>query len=103
MGPAAIVCIRNLMAGATLLLWARMRGLTLPRGRELWRTALHGVMVIGVGNAALATAEQWIPTGLASAEAPAAGGSARGRIIIGASGEPRAHRAGNDVFKSCRC
>jgi drug/metabolite transporter (DMT)-like permease len=66
MGPAAIVASRNLTAGALLLAWARLRGWTLPRGRQLWRTALYGVMVIGVGNAAIAIAEQYIPTGLAS-------------------------------------
>jgi len=41
-------------------------GAHLPRGRELWITAGYGLMVIGVGNGALAAAEQWIPTGLAS-------------------------------------
>lgn len=66
MGPAAIVATRNLTAGALLLAWARWRGWMLPRGRQLWRTALYGIMVIGFGNAAIATAEQYIPTGLAS-------------------------------------
>ncbi len=66
MGPAAIVSSRNLLAGTILLIWSRARGLTLPRGRQFWLTALYGVMVIGVGNAAIALAEQFIPTGLAS-------------------------------------
>lgn len=66
MGPAAIVCSRNLLAGTVLLTWSRWRGMTLPRGRQLRLTALYGVMVIGVGNAAIALAEQFIPTGLAS-------------------------------------
>jgi len=64
--PAVMVCLRNLISGAVTLSVAVMIGAHLPRGRELWMTAGYGVMVIGVGNGALAVAEQWIPTGLAS-------------------------------------
>ena len=43
-----------------------MMGATFPRGRDLWMTALYGLMIIGMGNGTLAVAEQWIPSGLAS-------------------------------------
>jgi drug/metabolite transporter (DMT)-like permease len=64
--PAVMVCLRNLISGAVTLSVAVMIGAHLPRGRDLCITAGYGVMVIGVGNGALAVAEQWIPTGLAS-------------------------------------
>lgn len=66
MGPAAIVCIRNLLSGVLLLGYARARGLPLPQGRELWLTAGFGILTIGIGNGSLAVAELWTPTGLAS-------------------------------------
>jgi drug/metabolite transporter (DMT)-like permease len=64
--PVLMVCLRNLISGAITLSVAAMIGARLPRGRDLWITAGYGVLVIGVGNGALAVAEQWIPTGLAS-------------------------------------
>ena len=64
--PALMVCLRNLISGAITLGVAAMIGAHLPRRRDLWITAGYGVMVIGMGNGALAVAEQWIPTGLAS-------------------------------------
>lgn len=64
--PATLVCFRYLITGAILLVIAWFSGAYLPRGRELWITAACGVMVLGVGNACLAFAEQWIPSGLAA-------------------------------------
>ena len=64
--PALLVCLRNLISGAITLSVAAMIGAHLPRGRDLWITAGYGLMVIGMGNGALAVAEQWIPSGLAS-------------------------------------
>ncbi len=64
--PAVLVCLRNLLSGAITLTVAIAIGAHLPRGRDLWKTAGYGLMVIGVGNGTLAIAEQWIPTGLAS-------------------------------------
>lgn len=64
--PALLVCMRNLLSGAITLSVAAMMGAHLPRGRDLWMTALYGLMVIAMGNGTLAVAEQWIPSGLAS-------------------------------------
>ena len=38
----------------------------MPRGRELLLTAICGVICIGVGNGFLATAEEYVPSGLAA-------------------------------------
>ena len=64
--PALLVCLRNLISGALTLSVAAMMGAHFPRGRDLWMTALYGLMIIGMGNGTLAVAEQWIPSGLAS-------------------------------------
>lgn len=64
--PADLVCFRYVISGTLLLIIARLMGAHLPRGRELWITAACGVIVLGVGNACLAFAEQWIPSGLAA-------------------------------------
>jgi drug/metabolite transporter (DMT)-like permease len=64
--PALLVCLRNLLSGAITLSVAAMIGAQMPRGRDLWLTAVYGLMVIGMGNGILAIVEQWIPTGLSS-------------------------------------
>lgn len=66
MGPAAIVCMRNLLSGGLILAWAFWTKKRLPHGRELWKTSLYGILTIGIGNGTLAVAELWTPTGLAS-------------------------------------
>ena len=66
LGPATIVCVRNLISGGLILLWARSRRLQLPRGGDLWRTGFYGILTIGIGNGTLAVAELWTPSGLAS-------------------------------------
>lgn len=64
--PLFIVSARFLMSGSVMLIAAKLMGRGLPRGRELWLTALFGLMVLGVGNTALVLAEQWIPSGVAA-------------------------------------
>src|SRR5579885_3261525 len=64
--PAALVGIRYLISGSIMCAAVRLFGIAFPRGRELWLTALYGVIVIGVGNGALVFAEEWVPSGLAS-------------------------------------
>ena len=66
LGPATIVCVRNFLSGGLILAWAVYWRKELPRGRDLWLTGLYGVLTIGIGNGALAVAELWTPTGLAS-------------------------------------
>src|ERR1700680_510829 len=64
--PEVLVCIRYLISGSVLLLAAVLSRAHLPSGRELWYTALFGVIIIGVGNGCLAFAELWVPSGLAA-------------------------------------
>jgi drug/metabolite transporter (DMT)-like permease len=64
--PAVLMCSRYFLSGGILLAAARLSGAVLPRGRELWMTAFSGALTIGAGNGALAFAEQWMPSGMAS-------------------------------------
>ena len=66
MPPLVLISLRFSISGAITLAAAAVAGLEMPRGKELIRTALNGLLVLGVGNAALAVAEQWIPSGLAA-------------------------------------
>lgn len=64
--PIALVGIRYTISGGILCAAVLLSGRRLPVGRELWFTALFGVIVIGIGNGSLVYAEQWVPSGLAS-------------------------------------
>ncbi len=64
--PALLMGVRYFLSGGILLAAARLRGAHIPRGRELWTTALTGLVIIGGGTGALAFAETWIPSGLAA-------------------------------------
>ena len=64
--PASLIGIRYLISGCILLIAARLAGIAIPRGRELWLTALCGVIGIGIGNTFLALAELRIPSGSAA-------------------------------------
>jgi drug/metabolite transporter (DMT)-like permease len=64
--PVTLVCFRYITSGIVMLVGAAIAGWHIPRGRELWLTALYGVVTLGVGNGCLAFAEQWVPSGLAA-------------------------------------
>jgi drug/metabolite transporter (DMT)-like permease len=64
--PMTLVALRYLASGSIMLVGARILRVPLPRGRELWFTALTGLLVLGIGNATLVWAETWIPSGLAA-------------------------------------
>jgi drug/metabolite transporter (DMT)-like permease len=64
--PAALMSVRYLISGGVMLAGAWAKGAQLPRGRELRRTALFGVMTIGFGTGTLVIAEQFIPSGLSA-------------------------------------
>ncbi len=63
--PLMLVCVRYLVSGSLMVVAARAGGAHLPRGRELWRTALAGVLTLGIGNGTLVYAEVLIPSGVA--------------------------------------
>jgi len=58
--------LRYTISGAVLLLGAWLKGAQFPSREHAWRTALYGVVTIGIGTGCLAFAEQWIPSGLAA-------------------------------------
>lgn len=64
--PLLLIGIRFSISGLILLLYALLRGLHIPRGRELAMTSLFGVIVLGGGTGGLIFAEQLIPSGLAA-------------------------------------
>ncbi|MEQ1948390.1 MAG: EamA family transporter [Bryobacteraceae bacterium] len=64
--PAMLMFLRYTASGGILLIAMAIRGVKLPAGRELWLTAMWGVITIGCGNGALAYSEQWLPSGLAA-------------------------------------
>jgi drug/metabolite transporter (DMT)-like permease len=64
--PVYLIAIRYTISGSILLIAAAFGGFYLPRGRELFYTAVYGIICIGVGNTLLAIAELVIPSGLAA-------------------------------------
>ena len=64
--PVTLVAARFIISGGLLLAGCLLAGVPLPSGKELRRTALNGVVILGVGNGALVFAETWIPSGLAA-------------------------------------
>ena len=64
--PMMLVSLRYILSGGLLLIGVLAARIPLPAGPELWRTALNGVLVLGIGNGALVFAELWIPSGLAA-------------------------------------
>lgn len=64
--PAQLVCLRYLISGSIMLVGAALTRAPIPRGRELFHTALNGAIILGIGNGCLAFSEQWIPSGLAA-------------------------------------
>jgi drug/metabolite transporter (DMT)-like permease len=64
--PLYLIAIRYTLSGGLLLIGARLAGARMPNRREFAETSLYGIISIGMGNGALAFAEEWIPSGLAS-------------------------------------
>jgi drug/metabolite transporter (DMT)-like permease len=64
--PILLISLRFLLSGMLLLIGARLTGAAFPKGRELWLTALYGIIILGGGNGALVWAEQTVPSGLAA-------------------------------------
>jgi drug/metabolite transporter (DMT)-like permease len=64
--PFALVSLRYLLSGSILVVAAVATRTSLPHRKELARTAMNGVIMLGFGNGCLAFAEQWVPSGLAA-------------------------------------
>jgi drug/metabolite transporter (DMT)-like permease len=63
--PAFVICARFILSGLILLIAARIKGAHLPRGRDLRIACFTGILILGIGNAAVFYAEEIIPSGLA--------------------------------------
>jgi hypothetical protein len=55
--------LRLLGAGGALLLWARLTGVTWPRGIDVANAALVGVLLPGVGNVSVTIGVAHVPLG----------------------------------------
>jgi drug/metabolite transporter (DMT)-like permease len=64
--PLMLVCLRYTISGIALLTIGVFTKAHLPSGKELFYTALFGIIIIGLGNGCLSFAELWIPSGLAA-------------------------------------
>jgi drug/metabolite transporter (DMT)-like permease len=64
--PVALMGLRYTISGGVMLIVARAMGAHLPRGHELWQTALFGVFALGIGTGTLSWAELTLPSGLAA-------------------------------------
>jgi drug/metabolite transporter (DMT)-like permease len=64
--PVALMGLRYTISGGVMLIVARAMGAHLPRGRELWQSALFGMFALGIGTGTLCWAELTIPSGLAA-------------------------------------
>jgi len=64
--PVHLICTRFLISGTLMLTGARLFGLHIPSGRELWITARNGMLLLGGGTGILVYTEQWVPSGMAA-------------------------------------
>ena len=60
-----LVCIRYMISGSIMLIFARARGLYLPKGKELAWACFSGLLTLGIGNGVLVASETLIPSGIA--------------------------------------
>jgi drug/metabolite transporter (DMT)-like permease len=63
--PLLLVTARFILSGSILLAFALVRGLHIPRGRDLRIATITGVLILGIGNGVLVFAELLVPSGVA--------------------------------------
>ncbi|GAA4306553.1 DMT family transporter [Compostibacter hankyongensis] len=61
-----LTAIRQFTAGAMVVGWFLAKGHRMPSPGELWKLAVMGLLLLGVGNGLLSWGEQYIPSGLAA-------------------------------------
>lgn len=64
--PMALVAVRYTISGVLMLAGAMLAGVKMPARKEWMQTSLNGIVILGIGNGCLATAETFIPSGLAA-------------------------------------
>jgi drug/metabolite transporter (DMT)-like permease len=63
--PFLLVSVRYIISGTLTLAFGLVKGMHIPRGRDLAVACFSGLLVLGIGNGALAVAETIIASGLA--------------------------------------
>ncbi|MBL1213354.1 MAG: EamA family transporter [Ignavibacteriae bacterium] len=66
MPPMLFAGIRWIIAGTFFFIFLWYKKYKLPSVYELFHSALVGILLIGVANGLVVTAEQWVPSGLAA-------------------------------------
>ena len=64
--PYVLTSTRFIISGSIMIAGALARGARLPRGKDLWKAGLSGILILSIGNGCLTFAELRIPSGLAS-------------------------------------
>lgn len=64
--PLVLIAGRFIASGLFMLALVRWRKMPLPPWRDMLRTAVNGVLILGIGNGCLTYAEQLIPSSLAA-------------------------------------
>ncbi len=64
--PYVLISTRFILSGSIMIAGALARGARLPRGKDLWKAGLSGILILSVGNGCLTFAELRIASGLAS-------------------------------------
>jgi drug/metabolite transporter (DMT)-like permease len=64
--PYVLTSTRFILSGSIMIAGALARGARLPRGKDLWKAGLSGILILSVGNGCLTFAELRIASGLAS-------------------------------------
>jgi drug/metabolite transporter (DMT)-like permease len=64
--PYVLIATRFILSGVMLIVGALARGARLPRGLDLWKAGLSGILILSIGNGCLTFAELKIASGLAS-------------------------------------
>lgn len=64
--PYVLISTRFILSGSIMMAGALARGARLPRGKDLWKAGLSGILILSIGNGCLTFAELRIASGLAS-------------------------------------
>ncbi len=62
--PMLFAGFRWICAGLIFFIIVRFRKIPLPRGKEYIHIAIPGLLMLGISNGLVVTAEQWLPSGL---------------------------------------
>lgn len=64
--PLLLVCYRFCLSGALMIAACKLRGYAMPSRRGIIRSLLFGMLILGVGNMALTTAELFVASSFAA-------------------------------------